>query len=94
MRIVAAIAFVLLVVATAIMAERRAGLPPAALPAKRKMFTAAILGALGMGGLGYSLLTGGPAWQIAASAVLAVGGFLGILLSARAMLRVLKGKST
>ncbi len=90
MKIVAAIAFVLLVVATAVMAERRAGLPPAARPAKRIMFTCAFFGALGMGGLGYTLLTGGPTWQIAAAAMLALGGFIGILLSARTMLRVLK----
>lgn len=93
MKYVALIAFVLLVVATAVMAERRAGLPPVARPAKRAMFASALMGALGLGGVGYTLMLEGPVWQLAAAASLALGGFIGIILSARAMIRALKSLS-
>lgn len=84
---VAIAGFLLLAVATAVLAERRAGLPPAARPAKRAMFACAAVGALSLGWIGYTLVTTGPLWWLVAAAVLALAAVIGILLAARAMLR-------
>lgn len=81
--------FLAIVAVTFALAEKKAPLPPSARPARRIMFAAAAAGALGIGWLAYTLVNSGPTWHLATAGACALGGFLGILLGARALRRAL-----
>jgi hypothetical protein len=94
MKILPIILFLLVVGVTFALAEKKAPLPPAARPARRLMFAAALVGALGFGWLAYTLVNGGPTWWLFAAPLCILAAITGILLGARAMRRALFREAT
>ena len=93
MKILPVLLFLLIVGVTFALAEKKAPLPPAARPARRIMFSSALVGALGFGWLAYTLVNGGPAWWLYTAPLCILAAITGILLGARAMRRALLRES-